>query len=68
MKDELSPEAKNDNKSTYMGIGKETVCLNALYTLYPNQWLDNEVFISKSICIYDSMVDSKIANARKKKK
>ncbi|KAF6150261.1 hypothetical protein GIB67_017161, partial [Kingdonia uniflora] len=42
-KDELSPEAKNDNMSTYMRIGEENVCLNALYTLYLSQWLDNEV-------------------------
>ncbi|KAF6164621.1 hypothetical protein GIB67_032849 [Kingdonia uniflora] len=42
-KDELSLESKNDNMSTYMRIGEETVCLNALYTLYPKQWLDNEV-------------------------
>ncbi|KAF6172622.1 hypothetical protein GIB67_041945, partial [Kingdonia uniflora] len=42
-KDELSPEAKKDNKSTYMMIGEETVCINAFYTLYSNQWLDNEV-------------------------
>ncbi|KAF6137383.1 hypothetical protein GIB67_036420 [Kingdonia uniflora] len=42
-KNELSPEAKKSNRSTYMIIGEETVCLNALYTLYPNQWLDNEV-------------------------
>ncbi|KAF6167580.1 hypothetical protein GIB67_031163 [Kingdonia uniflora] len=40
---ELFLEAKKDNRSTYMRIGEETVCLNALYTLYPNQWLDNEV-------------------------
>ncbi|KAF6138988.1 hypothetical protein GIB67_010714, partial [Kingdonia uniflora] len=42
-KDRLSPEAKKDNSSTYMRIGEETVCLNVLYTLYLNQWLDNEV-------------------------
>ncbi|KAF6147990.1 hypothetical protein GIB67_024165 [Kingdonia uniflora] len=42
-KDKLSPEANKDNRSTYRRIGKETVCLNALYTLYPKQWLDNEV-------------------------
>ncbi|KAF6134726.1 hypothetical protein GIB67_002127 [Kingdonia uniflora] len=42
-KDGLSPEAKKDNSNTYMRIGEETVCFNALYTLYPNQWLDNEV-------------------------
>ncbi|KAF6137526.1 hypothetical protein GIB67_031805 [Kingdonia uniflora] len=142
-KDELSPEAKKDNRSTYMRIGEETVCLNAIYTLYPNQWLDSEVidvyikiliqyfdtkhrarpdiekivladifacqyigrdfnvwtlnmsspevvysksililwnindshwvfcvmsFKARKICIYDSMVDSKIVNTRKKKK
>ncbi|KAF6151072.1 hypothetical protein GIB67_042407 [Kingdonia uniflora] len=42
-KDESTPEAKKGNKSTYMMIGEEPICLNALYTLYPNQWLDNEV-------------------------
>ncbi|KAF6144320.1 hypothetical protein GIB67_024547 [Kingdonia uniflora] len=42
-KDELSPEAKKDNISTYIMIGEEIVYLNALYILYPNQWLDNEV-------------------------
>ncbi|KAF6158519.1 hypothetical protein GIB67_040033 [Kingdonia uniflora] len=42
-KDELSHEDKMSNRSTYMMIGEETVCLNALYTLYPNQWLDNDV-------------------------
>ncbi|KAF6135863.1 hypothetical protein GIB67_022479 [Kingdonia uniflora] len=42
-KDELSIEAKKDNKSTYMSVGEETVCLNALYTLYLKKWLDNEV-------------------------
>ncbi|KAF6154847.1 hypothetical protein GIB67_033876, partial [Kingdonia uniflora] len=39
-KDELSPEAKKDNRSTYMMIGKEIVYLNALYTVYPKQWLN----------------------------
>ncbi|KAF6143344.1 hypothetical protein GIB67_001288 [Kingdonia uniflora] len=35
-------------------IGKETVCLNALYTLYPKQWLDNEVIdvYSKALIQY----------------
>ncbi|KAF6150795.1 hypothetical protein GIB67_020878 [Kingdonia uniflora] len=42
-KDESTPEAKKGNRSTYMMIGEELICLNALYTLYPNQWLDNEV-------------------------
>ncbi|KAF6173726.1 hypothetical protein GIB67_042894 [Kingdonia uniflora] len=42
-KDGLSPEAKKNNCSTYMRIGEETVCLNALYTLYPDQWLENEL-------------------------
>ncbi|KAF6149826.1 hypothetical protein GIB67_010900, partial [Kingdonia uniflora] len=42
-KDGLSPEAKKDNSSTYMRICEETICINALYNLYPNQWLDNEV-------------------------
>ncbi|KAF6144040.1 hypothetical protein GIB67_037713, partial [Kingdonia uniflora] len=42
-KDELSPKAKKENMSTYSRISEETVCLNALYSLYPNQWLDNEV-------------------------
>ncbi|KAF6155204.1 hypothetical protein GIB67_019730 [Kingdonia uniflora] len=42
-KDKLSPEAKKDNRSTYMSIGEETIYLNVLYTLYPKQWLDNEV-------------------------
>ncbi|KAF6135487.1 hypothetical protein GIB67_015340 [Kingdonia uniflora] len=43
-KDQLSPEAKKkDNMSTYMMIGEETVCIYAIYTLYPKQWLDNEV-------------------------
>ncbi|KAF6136068.1 hypothetical protein GIB67_000472 [Kingdonia uniflora] len=47
-KDELSLEAKKDNRSTYRRIGEETVCLNALYTLYPKQWLDKEVI---NVCI-----------------
>ncbi|KAF6151688.1 hypothetical protein GIB67_001971 [Kingdonia uniflora] len=34
-KDELFLKAKKNNKSTYMRIGEEVVCLNALYTLYP---------------------------------
>ncbi|KAF6169820.1 hypothetical protein GIB67_034212, partial [Kingdonia uniflora] len=42
-KDELSPEAKKDNRSTYRRISEETVCLNALYTLHPKEWLNNEV-------------------------
>ncbi|KAF6176430.1 hypothetical protein GIB67_010067 [Kingdonia uniflora] len=42
-KDELSPKAKKENMSTYSRISEENVCLNALYSLYPNQWLDNEV-------------------------
>ncbi|KAF6171879.1 hypothetical protein GIB67_011776 [Kingdonia uniflora] len=42
-KDELSQEAKKNNRSTYKRIGKEIVCLNALYTLHPKEWLDNEV-------------------------
>ncbi|KAF6170917.1 hypothetical protein GIB67_014734 [Kingdonia uniflora] len=41
--DGLSPEAKKDNSSTYMRICEEIDCLNTLHTLYPNQWLDNEV-------------------------
>ncbi|KAF6172144.1 hypothetical protein GIB67_028560, partial [Kingdonia uniflora] len=41
-KEELSPEAKKGNRSTYMMIGEEIVYLNAFYTLYPNQWLDNK--------------------------
>ncbi|KAF6147294.1 hypothetical protein GIB67_009777 [Kingdonia uniflora] len=32
--DELSPEAKKDNRSTYRRIGEETVYLNTLYTLH----------------------------------
>ncbi|KAF6154385.1 hypothetical protein GIB67_008794 [Kingdonia uniflora] len=36
-KGELSPEAMKDNMSTYRRIGEETVCLNALYTLYPKE-------------------------------
>ncbi|KAF6175887.1 hypothetical protein GIB67_003375 [Kingdonia uniflora] len=39
----LSPKTKKDNNNTFMMIGEETVYLNALYTLYPKQWLDNEV-------------------------
>ncbi|KAF6152499.1 hypothetical protein GIB67_023193 [Kingdonia uniflora] len=42
-KDELFLKAKKSNRSTYMMIGEKTACLNALYTLYPNQWLGNEV-------------------------
>ncbi|KAF6148059.1 hypothetical protein GIB67_024234 [Kingdonia uniflora] len=42
-KDKLSPEAKKGNKNTYMMIGEETIYLNTLYTLYLNQWWDNEV-------------------------
>ncbi|KAF6155106.1 hypothetical protein GIB67_035853 [Kingdonia uniflora] len=42
-KDESTPEAKKGNKSTYMMIGEEPIFLNALCTLYPNQWLENEV-------------------------
>ncbi|KAF6157592.1 hypothetical protein GIB67_037165 [Kingdonia uniflora] len=56
-KDELSPEAKKSNRSTYMMIGEETVCLSALYTLYPNQWLDNEVinvYIKAMIQYFDT--------------
>ncbi|KAF6168213.1 hypothetical protein GIB67_011598, partial [Kingdonia uniflora] len=34
--------------STYMMIGEETVCLNALYTLYPMQWLEYKVI---DVCI-----------------
>ncbi|KAF6174956.1 hypothetical protein GIB67_026444 [Kingdonia uniflora] len=36
-KDESAPEAKKGNMSTYMMMGEEPICLNALYTLYPNQ-------------------------------
>ncbi|KAF6166901.1 hypothetical protein GIB67_020335 [Kingdonia uniflora] len=42
-KDELSPEVMDYNKSIYRRIGKEIVCLNALYTLHPKEWLDNKV-------------------------
>ncbi|KAF6147270.1 hypothetical protein GIB67_013091 [Kingdonia uniflora] len=42
-KDKLSPEAMKDNRSTYKRIDEEIVCLNALYTLHPKEWLDNEV-------------------------
>ncbi|KAF6135706.1 hypothetical protein GIB67_028277 [Kingdonia uniflora] len=42
-KNDLSLETKKDNRITYMRIGEETDCLNTFYTLYPNQWLDNEV-------------------------
>ncbi|KAF6168350.1 hypothetical protein GIB67_018190, partial [Kingdonia uniflora] len=62
-KDGLSPEAKKDNSSTYMKIGEETVCLNALYTLYPNQWLDNEVidvYIKALIQYFDNIVPAQI--------
>ncbi|KAF6171311.1 hypothetical protein GIB67_036979 [Kingdonia uniflora] len=53
-KDELSPKAMKDNTITYRRIGEETVCLNALYTLYPKQWLDNEVIdvYSKALIQY----------------
>ncbi|KAF6148044.1 hypothetical protein GIB67_024219 [Kingdonia uniflora] len=53
-KDKLSPEAKKDNINTYRRIGQETVCLNALYTLYPKKWLDNEVIdvYSKALIQY----------------
>ncbi|KAF6170973.1 hypothetical protein GIB67_014790 [Kingdonia uniflora] len=53
-KDRLTPEAKKDNSSTFMRIREETVCLNALYTLYQNQWLDNEVIdvYSKALIQY----------------
>ncbi|KAF6155087.1 hypothetical protein GIB67_035834 [Kingdonia uniflora] len=56
-KDELSLEANKDNRSTYMSIGEETVCLNTLYTLYPKQWLDNEVidvYIKSLIQYFDT--------------
>ncbi|KAF6168265.1 hypothetical protein GIB67_018245, partial [Kingdonia uniflora] len=56
-KDELSPEAKKGNKSTYMMIGEEIVYLNAFYTLYPNQWLDNkviDVYIKALIQYFDT--------------
>ncbi|KAF6136692.1 hypothetical protein GIB67_018695 [Kingdonia uniflora] len=56
-KDELTPEAKKCNRSTYMMIGEETICLKALYTLYPNQWLDNEVidlYIKALIQFFDA--------------
>ncbi|KAF6143555.1 hypothetical protein GIB67_029724 [Kingdonia uniflora] len=42
-KDKSTLEAKEGNRSTYMMIGEEPICLNALYTLYLNQWLDKEV-------------------------
>ncbi|KAF6155379.1 hypothetical protein GIB67_019905 [Kingdonia uniflora] len=35
-KDKLSSEAKKSNRSTYMMISEETICLNTLYTFYPN--------------------------------
>ncbi|KAF6167882.1 hypothetical protein GIB67_027660, partial [Kingdonia uniflora] len=41
-KDELSPKVMKNNTTTYKKIGEETVYLNALYTLYSKQWLDNE--------------------------
>ncbi|KAF6163237.1 hypothetical protein GIB67_025101 [Kingdonia uniflora] len=56
-KDKLSPKAKKNNSSTYMRIGEETVCLNAIYTLYPKQWLENEVinvYIQTMIQYFDT--------------
>ncbi|KAF6165582.1 hypothetical protein GIB67_022753, partial [Kingdonia uniflora] len=56
-KDESTPKAKKGNRSTYMMIGKELICLNALYTLYLNQWLDNEVidvYIKALIQFFDT--------------
>ncbi|KAF6134442.1 hypothetical protein GIB67_011868 [Kingdonia uniflora] len=66
-KDELSLEAKKGNMSTYMMIGEETVCLNALYTLYPNQWLDNEVidvYIKALIQYFDIQHRARLDNER----
>ncbi|KAF6172012.1 hypothetical protein GIB67_029430, partial [Kingdonia uniflora] len=43
-----------DNTTTYMRIGEEAVCLNALYIFYPKQWLDNKVIdvYSKALIQY----------------
>ncbi|KAF6138230.1 hypothetical protein GIB67_011070 [Kingdonia uniflora] len=56
-KGESTPEAKKGNRSTYMMIGEEPTCLNALYALYPNKWLDNEVidvYIKALIQFFDT--------------
>ncbi|KAF6155746.1 hypothetical protein GIB67_007393 [Kingdonia uniflora] len=66
-KDKLSPEAKKSNRSTYMMIGEETICLNVLYTLYPNQWLDNEaieVYIKALIQYFDTQHRARPENER----
>ncbi|KAF6137550.1 hypothetical protein GIB67_031829 [Kingdonia uniflora] len=66
-KDELSPEAKKSNRSTYMMIGEEAVCLNALYILFLNQWLDNEVinvYIKALIQYFDTQHRARQENER----
>ncbi|KAF6166384.1 hypothetical protein GIB67_034935, partial [Kingdonia uniflora] len=66
-KDELSPEAKKSIRSTYMMIGEENACLNAIYTLYPNQWLDNEaidVYIKALIQYFDTQHRVRLENKR----
>ncbi|KAF6145198.1 hypothetical protein GIB67_041393 [Kingdonia uniflora] len=64
---DLPPEVKKDNRRTYMMIGEETICLNALCTLYPNQWLDNEVidvYIKALIQYFDTQHHARSKNKR----
>ncbi|KAF6145280.1 hypothetical protein GIB67_041475 [Kingdonia uniflora] len=66
-KDELSPEAKKSNRSTYIMIGEETVCINAFSALYQNQWLDNEVidvYIKSLIQYFDMQHRACLENVR----
>ncbi|KAF6169947.1 hypothetical protein GIB67_034339, partial [Kingdonia uniflora] len=66
-KDGLSSKAKKDNSSTYMRIGEETVYLSVLCTLYPNQWLDNEVidvYIKALIQYFDTQNRARPDNER----